>query len=224
MTESEVLERLKEIAEFETTDDWSKGFSVSLLQQVEKGYRLSERQLQVAGRIIQENSPESRQQMLEWATRYEEEYKEDALKIASYYQHTDYYSTTVAHILSGRTPHYRAFMKMYGNKYAQRVLEEIQRPPRFTTNSYVIANSKVKTGWAFAVQMFEPSGGFNYNNQVKADLQRFIEKGAVIIEISNELKSACKGAKRYLVLPIGSMTTYWTEERYLKNKPKVKKK
>ena len=49
MTESEMLERLKEIAEFETTDDWSKGFSVSLLQQVEKGYRLSERQLEIAG-------------------------------------------------------------------------------------------------------------------------------------------------------------------------------
>lgn len=224
MTESEILEQLKEIAEFETTDDWSKGFAVSLLQQVEKGYRLSDRQLEVAGRIIQDNSPEARQQMLEWATRYEEEYKEDALKIASYYQHTDYYGTTVAHILSGRTPHYRAFMKMYGNKYAKRVLEEIARPPRFTTNSHVIANSKVKTGWGFSIQMFESNNGSPLGSQVRQDLTKFMDKGAVIIDISNELKSACKGAKRYLILPIGSTTTYWTEERYLKNKPKVKKK
>jgi hypothetical protein len=53
--------------------------------------------------------------------------------------------------------------------------------------------------------------------------ESFKRRGGIILGVDNKIKSAARGAKRYLVLPFGSAETYWCEERYLKIKPKVKK-
>ena len=54
--------------------------------------------------------------------------------------------------------------------------------------------------------------------------RNFRVRGGIIIDVDDKIHSAAKGAKRYLVLPFGSAETYWVEERFLKKKPKVKKK
>jgi hypothetical protein len=51
----------------------------------------------------------------------------------------------------------------------------------------------------------------------------FRQRGGVIIGIDDKIVSAAKGSKRYIVLPFGSIKTYYVEERFLKIKPKVRK-
>ncbi len=62
------------------------------------------------------------------------------------------------------------------------------------------------------------------NGYVKAEeVHNFKERGGIIIDIDDKICSAAKGSKRYIVLPFGSIKTYFVEERFLKIKPKVKK-
>jgi len=220
VTETQILERLKEIVEYDTTDQWSKGFCTSLIQQVARGKKLSIKQLRTANKIIEENTPEMIQKMREWESEYERDYKESATKVALYYRTTRYYGEITRKILSGQTPNRRAFMKMYQNKYAKKVLEEINRPPRFSTSSFVVGNSKAYNRHSVG---FEATGNVT-SKQINNDFISFLKKGAVIISVDDKVFSACKGAKRYLILPVGSTATYWIEERYLKNKPKRKNK
>jgi hypothetical protein len=117
-------------------------------------------------------------------------------------------------------------MKMMNNKYAKKVLAEIDKQPRFSIDSHVIGNSKFRTGgWNFDLSMFEPfkTQGFSYDAKFRKDSKNMKEKGGIILGVDDIVKSAVKGAKRYLVLPFGSVNTYYIEERYLKNKPKLKK-
>jgi hypothetical protein len=66
------------------------------------------------------------------------------------------------------------------------------------------------------------SGGWGVvNNDEKLN---FKARGGIIIGIDDKIVSAAKGSKRYIVLPFRSIKTYMVEERYLKKKPKVKKK
>ena len=53
---------------------------------------------------------------------------------------------------------------------------------------------------------------------------QFALRGGIILGYDNKIHSAAKGSKRILVLPFGSTRIYYCEERFLKLKPKVKKK
>lgn len=227
MTDQELYAKLKEIFDYPTMTNWSKGFVESVCQQVDKGYSLSERQKEVCIKIIGENTEEALEELKVWDDVYNRDWKEDAIKVANYYKWTNYYGSIVASVLAGSTPNRHAFMKMMNNKYAKKVLSELQKQPRFAISSHVIGNSKFRTGgWNFDLSMFEPSKtqGFSYDNKFRKDSKNMKERGGIILDIDDIVKSAVKGAKRYLVLPFGSTTTYWVEERYLKNKPKVKNK
>ena len=110
---------------------------------------------------------------------------------------------------------------MRNNKYAKKVLAELERKPRFGTDDHIIPNSKFLSGYSFNSSMMQTVGGETY---VEGDEKRnFKARGGVIIGIDDKIVSAAKGSKRYIVLPFGSMKTYFVEERYLKIKPKVKK-
>ena len=78
----------------------------------------------------------------------------------------------------------------------------------------------IKEGW----YRQDFPGRVDYDGDVEGDEKRnFKARGGVIIGIDDKIVSAAKGSKRYIVLPFGSMKTYFVEERYLKIKPKVKK-
>jgi len=226
MTDQELYQQLKQIRNYPTMDNWSKGFADSVCQQVDKGYSLSERQKEVCVKIIGENTEEALEELKVWDEVYNRDWVEDAIKVANYYKWTNYYNSIVASILAGSTPNRHAFMKMMNNKYAKKVLAEIDKQPRFSIDSHVIGNSKFRTGgWNFDLSMFEPfkTQGFSYDAKFRKDSKNMKEKGGIILGVDDIVKSAVKGAKRYLVLPFGSVNTYYIEERYLKNKPKLKK-
>jgi hypothetical protein len=87
----------------------------------------------------------------------------------------------------------------------------LERKPRFTSDDHIIPNSKFTTGYSFNSSMMQNRDNSGY---VKADeVRNFKTRGGVIIAIDDNIHSAAKGAKRYLVLPFGSANTYWAEDQ-----------
>ena len=110
---------------------------------------------------------------------------------------------------------------MINNKYAKKVVIELDRTPRFTIEDQIIPNSKFAVGYGHNSCMMETGEAKLASMK---EQQGFLKRGGIIIEVGNTIKSAAKGSKRYKVLPFGSVKTYWCEERFLKKKPKVKVK
>ena len=98
----------------------------------------------------------------------------------------------------------------------------MERKPRFGQDDHIIPNSKFMDGYSFNSSMMQAVSGEAY---VESNEKRnFKSRGGIIIGIDDRIVSAAKGSKRYIVLPFGSIKTYFVEERFLKIKPKVKKK
>ena len=223
LTDQQIFDRLGAIKGLPTCTQWADGFADSIREQVTKGRRLSDRQKVVCHKILKENSKEANRELANWATEYNTHHKKKAKQIATYYsvQSGGYFRDLVKTILADEVPPRGKYLKMRNNKYAKKVLAEIERKPRFSTEDHIEPNSKFQTGYSFKHPMMSGRNGDTY---VSGDEKsNFKARGGIIIDVDDKIHSAAKGAKRYLVLPFGSANTYWVEERFLKKKAKVKK-
>jgi len=224
LTDQQIYERLGKIKGLPTCDQWSAGFADSIREQIAKGRTLSDRQKAVCNRILKENSEEAQQELANWESEYNNHHKKAAIKIATYYkaQAAGYYGDVVKVVLEGKIPPRGKFLKMRNNKYAKKVLAELERKPRFTIDDQIVPNSKFVTGYSFNDSMMQSTdSGARADSDERLNFKR---RGGIIIGVDDKITSAAKGSKRYIVLPFGSMKTYFVEERYMKIKPKVKKK
>ena len=224
LTDQQIFDRLGAIKGLPTCSQWAAGFADSIRDQIKRGRTLSERQKATCHKILKENSKEANRELANWAAEYKMHHKKKAKQIATYYsvQSGGYFRDLVRIILADEVPPRGKYLKMRNNKYAKKVLAEIERKPRFSTDDHVIPNSKFQDGYSFSVAMMSSRDGKGYVSG--SEKSNFKARGGVIIDIDDKIRSAAKGAKRYLVLPFGSAETYWVEERFLKKKPKVKKK
>ena len=223
LTDQQIFDRLGAIKGLPTCSQWAEGFADSIRDQIKRGRTLSERQKATCNKILKENSKEANRELANWATEYEMHHKKKAKQIATYYsvQAGGYFGDLVKVILADEVPPRGKYLKMRNNKYAKKVLAEIERKPRFSTEDHIIPNSKFQDGYSFNVAMMSSRDGKGY---VSGNEKRnFKARGGIIIDVDDKIHSAAKGAKRYLVLPFGSAETYWVEERFLKKKAKVKK-
>lgn len=223
LTDQQIYERLGKIKGLPTCDQWSAGFADSIREQIAKGRTLSDRQKAVCNRILKENSEEAQQELANWESEYKTHHKKAAIQIATYYkaQAAGYYGDVVKVVLEGKIPPRGKFLKMRNNKYAKKVLAEIERKPRFTIDDQIVPNSKFVTGYSFNDSMMQSTdSGARADSDERINFKR---RGGIIIGVDDRICSAAKGSKRYIVLPFGSMKTYFVEERYMKIKPKVKK-
>jgi hypothetical protein len=223
LTDQQFYDRLGKIKGLPTCSQWAAGFADSIREQISKGRTLSDRQKVVCIKILKENNKEAQKSLANWESEYNTHHKKKATQLAIYYksQAGGYYGDVVKDILEGKVPVRGKYLKMRNNKYAKKVLAELERKPRFGTDDHIIPNSKFLSGYSFNSSMMQTVGGETY---VEGDEKRnFKARGGVIIGIDDKIVSAAKGSKRYIVLPFGSMKTYFVEERYLKIKPKVKK-
>jgi hypothetical protein len=214
ITEHAIIEKINQIVDYPTMNDWSRGFCESITDQIERGRKLSEKQMDVLTRIFNENTEEEVKRLENWPEDYELKYYETAKLLANYYQSTPYYRDVVSDIITGRTPQRHSFFKMLNNRYAHKVIEESQRPARFSVGDYVVANASC------TIKNLEAVDSARLSHHVFSD---FRYRGGFIIGISSMIKSAAKGSKRYKILPLGSTVTFWVEERHLKKAPKPKK-
>ena len=223
LTDQQIFDRLGAIKGLPTCSQWAEGFADSIRDQIKRGRTLSERQKATCRKILKENSKEANRELANWATEYQMHHKKKAKQIATYYsvQSGGYFRDLVKTILADEVPPRGKYLKMRNNKYAKKVLAEIERKPRFSTEDHIIPNSKFQEGYSFNAAMMSCRNDTGY---VSGNEKRnFRVRGGIIIDIDDKIHSAAKGAKRYLVLPFGSAETYWVEERFLKKKAKVKK-
>ena len=223
LTDQQIFDRLGAIKGLPTCSQWADGFADSIRDQITKGRTLSDRQKATCHKILKENSKEANRELANWESEYNMHHKKKAIQIATYYkvQTGGYFGALVASILADQVPPRGKYLKMRNNKYAKKVLAEIERKPRFSTEDHIEPNSKFQTGYSFKHPMMSGRNGDTY---VTGDEKsNFKARGGIIIDVDDKVVSAAKGAKRYLVLPFGSANTYWVEERFLKKKSKVKK-
>ena len=223
LTDQQIFDRLGAIKGLPTCSQWAEGFAESIRDQIKRGRTLSDRQKATCRKILKENSKEANRELANWESEYNMHHKKKAIQIATYYkaQTGGYFGALVASILADQVPPRGKYLKMRNNKYAKKVLAEIERKPRFSTEDHIEPNSKFQTGYSFKHPMMSGRNGESY---VSGDEKsNFKARGGIIIDIDDKIHSAAKGAKRYLVLPFGSANTYWVEERFLKKKAKVKK-
>ena len=223
LTDQQIFDRLGAIKGLPTCSQWAEGFADSIRDQIKRGRTLSERQKATCHKILKENSKEANRELANWATEYNTHHKKKAKQIATYYnvQTGGYFRDLVKTILADEVPPRGKYLKMRNNKYAKKVLAEIERKPRFSTEDHIIPNSKFQEGYSFNPAMMSCRNNTGY---VSGNEKRnFRVRGGIIIDVDDKIHSAAKGAKRYLVLPFGSAETYWVEERFLKKKGKVKK-
>ena len=223
LTDQQIFDRLGAIKGLPTCSQWAEGFADSIRDQISKGRTLSLPQRAACRKIFKENSREAQKQLANWASEYKMHHKREANQLATYYKHQSngYFGDLVRTILADEVPARGKYLKMRNNKFAKKVLAEIERKPRFSTDDHIIPNSKFMDGYSFSGSMMASRDGKSW--VTSEEKTNFKSRGGIIIGIDDKIVSAAKGAKRYLVLPFGSAETYWVEERYLKKKPKAKK-
>jgi len=222
LTDQQIYDRLGKIKGLPTCSQWAAGFSESIREQIDKGRTLSDRQRVVCLKILKENNKEAQKSLANWESEYNMHHKKKAIQLAIYYksQAGGYYGDVVKDILEGKVPIRGKYLKMRNNKYAKKVLAEIERKPRFGSDDHIIPNSKFLNGYSFNHSMMMARDGSYVAPDERTNFKR---RGGVILGVDDKILSAAKGSKRYLVLPFGSANTYWVEERFLKLKKKGKK-
>ena len=222
LTDKQIYDRLGKIKGLPTCSQWAEGFAESIRQQMDKGRTLSDRQKVVCLKILKENNKEAQKSLANWESEYNMHHKKKANQLALYYksQTPSYYGDVVKDILEGKVPIRGKYLKMRNNKYAKKVLAELERAPRFGSDDHIIPNSKFLNGYSFNHSMMMARDG----RYVAPDERtNFKKRGGIVLGVDDKILSAAKGSKRYLVLPFGSANTYWVEERFLKLKNRRKK-
>jgi len=196
-----MLERLKSLESRTEENSWGRGFVESLISQVSTGRKLSDRQLQILKKIEKEHDAESMAARDRFAADYaadKDGMKSDALVVAAYYAPTGYFSHFCNKIKQDRDyiPRPGEYNKVVKNKYAQKVLREHHAPAKYAVGSFV----RPRSGAPYA--LYRALNG----------------KPAIVIQTdAGAITSACKGAKKYRLLPIGGSETVMVEERHIKN-------
>jgi hypothetical protein len=188
------------------TSSWDFGFMESLRDQLQSGRTISEKQEVYYQQIMGRYSDEAITARADFAKSWDDDKELQFTVALRYYKITGYYNSIVYKYLDqddGRTgiPVEKEYNKLVNNKYAQGVIRNLRDPTKYPVGTAATFNSKAI-----------------YSRQGKA---------VVILKNCDEISqinSHAKGAKPIQVLPIGSSTPIWTEERYLKRVKKTKKR
>ena len=127
MTDQQVYEELGKIEGLPTFSNWAMGFAESIRAQIKKGRTLSPKQKEYCFKILEENSPQAQEALATWAEEFEREHKAQAIVLAHYYRRSGYYVQLCDDILDGKVPRQSSYLKMSHNKYAKKILAEMEQ-------------------------------------------------------------------------------------------------
>ena len=199
----ELLNTIEKLMTLPTLNDWSRGFLESVKSQLDRKGQLSEKQVGIVKKIEAENNEDAQKKREDWLFSYSDEKKQIAKICATYYHATgDYYRLLASRILTevDFIPSEKQWKAMCDNKYAAKVLKATFEEPLYPAGTLVSLRSSAP----WRIKDASPQGIFLV---VQTDAQPVI--------------SACKGAKIYKVMPVGSATSYIIEERHIKKMKKV---
>ena len=171
----------------------------SMLDQATRRGRLSEKQVKFYESIASNYTENALADKREWEATFIDKKLEDLRIVARYYKKQGTYFLALAEkILSdeGYIPNHSQYRKLCENKYAQKVLIEHHKDPRFDVGQQVYLVSR---------SPYSRTPG--------------LQRGAIVLRANAEsIESSCKGAKKYLVLPVGDPHGVMIEERWLKSR------
>lgn len=210
-----VVQEIKNSLSLPICYGWDRDFLVSILDQVERGRKLSTKQESFLATVLERNSPAAQQQHEVWGDTYNNEYADDAIVLAKYYKTTGYFKSMVEAILAGQVPDRKSFLKMYNNKYATKVLSTHRMKPKYDVGDYIFPRASFTSTKAVFEDGLRREISWTVTD---SSVKRFQSKGALIIEHYDVILSAANGAKTYKILPIGSTIPFIVEERFIKSK------
>tara|TARA_R100000234_G_scaffold112586_1_gene86352 strand:- start:16 stop:669 length:654 start_codon:yes stop_codon:yes gene_type:complete len=179
--------------------DWERNFMGSLLDSAKKWGRLTAKQHEVFQRIEKKTDPAHQAAVNAWRSNFTDDMREALVFAANYYKaNPPYYGEVAERILndSSYIPSEKLYRKMVENKYVQRARANAQSGPLYAVGSMVTVRDSKSVGGPIRV---------------------YRGKDAVILEVRDGL-SATKGAREYVVLPVGAAKPVETQERYIKKK------
>ncbi len=192
--------RLQTLTARVTAGSWAGGFVESLTEQVASGRNLSPRQFEILEKIEGEHSDEAITAAASWDADFSDDMRQRLTVASRYYRRTGYFTNLVDRALTpdgqptAFIPTEKQYRKITENKYAQKVLAAHFETPKYTAGSMV---------------QLRPSAGYLARSKAQ-------DKPCVVISTTEPIVSACKGAKMYRILPIGSATMITIEERHIK--------
>jgi len=181
---------------------WDHGYVESLALQEIKGNTLTARQIEILEKIEGNWTEDKILTRIGFAENYnsnKDGVKEDFSRLMKYYKaNPPYFRIEVAQWESdpdGFVPSCNAYNKVVSGKYAEKVLEGYTAAPKYAPGALVFANAKLPHNAAM-----------------------WMLKGAMVMNTTGAIISACKNNKLYTLLPIGGTAPIQVEERYLKGR------
>ena len=216
--DQELVNQIEASLSLSVCTGWDRGFLESIMEQIDRGRKLSSKQNDMLGKVLDRNTPDQQKVHEAWEDVYKEKYAARAFVLAKYYSRQSYYREMARTILNNEVPERTRFMRMLENKYAKKVLSEYEEAPKYELGSLVTGRANFDQ---YAVDYGTPKG----HRQIpwlhrKTCVENFLKRGALVVAVDDKIFSAAKGAKRYKVLPIGSPTAFFVEERFIKIKRK----
>ena len=199
----ELMNTIEKLMTVPTLNDWSRGFLESVKEQLARRGKLSDKQISIVKKIEAENGDEAQRGREKWIASYDEEKRQIAKICATYYNATgDYYRRMASQV--SEDPDFilseKQWKAMCDNKYAAKVIKATFDDPLYAAGSLVSLRSSAP----WRIKNASPQGIF------------------LVVETDAEpVISACKGAKIYRVMPVGSAENFLIEERHIKKMKKV---
>lgn len=199
----ELMSTIERLMALPTLNDWSRGFLESVKEQLGRRGNLSDKQINIVKKIESENNEDAQKKRKEWIASYDDEKRQIAVICATYYHATgDYYRRMANQVLED--PDFilseKQWKAMCDNKYAAKVIKATFDDPLYPAGSLV----SVRSSAPWRVKDASPQGIF-----------------LVVETDAAPVVSACKGAKIYKIMPVGSANSFIIEERHIKKMKKV---
>ena len=190
---------------------WEQGFFESVKSQFEKRHTLSPRQIEIVQKIAEKFSPEAIKERESWYSSWDEEKAETLRVCVDYYIGTGYFRDVIEKVKTEKdfVPTPKTFKSMCQNKYAEKIMAAYRAEPKFPVGSLATLRAAKSRNIAYMAN--------------KRDWLGDKEINVLILTTGAPIVSAAAGAKRYKVMMVGGIDTFYCEERDLKKMKRKKK-
>jgi hypothetical protein len=212
MDQNDIKNMISTLADYiPQASQWEQGFFESVKSQFEKRHTLSSRQIEIVQKIAEKFSPEAIKERESWYSSWDEEKAETLRLCADYYMGTGYFRDVVDRVKTDKDfiPTPKLYKSMCQNKYADKVMDAFRAEPKFPVGSLATLRAAKSR-----------SVGYMSNNR---DMVSAGELNVLILTTNEPIVSAAVGAKRYKVMMVGGVDTFYCEERDLKKMKRGKK-
>ena len=192
---------------------WDHGYVESLALQEAKGNTLTARQIEILEKIEAKWTDE----LVAERENYAETFRNSPDMQTAYHRMMVYYRTSTyfaGHVDLWFANNKTTGMPVWGEGIAPIKIPTFEDYTKITSSKYAL---KVLAGYSATPK--HPAGALVFANaKLPHNAAMWMLKGAMVMNTTGDIISACKGNKLYTLLPIGGTAPIQVEERYLKGR------